>query len=263
MKNNQLETILNFEGQEIKVITDKGKELFNLSNSCRVLGITTYGSNGNEKIRWKTKGVSEKLNKILECTDVHQENIKEINYILNEIEETDDRNSIYASRWLTSRLALECNNDKAKKYKNWLATLDESYSKGELTTNNPYLQLGNIADNMKLMSNMMNQIGQAFNGMQEYVQSSIQAKDLQIDQVKELIGFKNINTKRMVNEIKSKLSEKLGKKIYANHNDFQIIKHAIFKEFRTTTWENIPIEKYNSVYAFADELISEKYGKVY
>lgn len=259
---NQLEKILNFEGQEIKVKTDKGVELFNLSNSCRVLGITTYGSNGNEKIRWKTKGVSEKLNKILECTDVHQENIKEINYILNEIEETDDRNSIFASRWLTSRLALECNNDKAKKYKNWLATLDENYSNGTLTTNNPYLQLGNIADSMKLMSNMMNQMGQAFNGMQEYVQSSIQAKDLQIDEIKELIGFRSVNTKRIVNEIKDKLSERLGKKIYASSNVFQEVKHAIFKEFSVIKWEDVQVQNYNRVYAFVDELIEDKYGKV-
>lgn len=258
---NQLEKILNFEGQEIKVKTDKGIELFNLSNSARVLGITTYGSNGNEKIRWKTKGVSEKLNKILECTDVHQENIKEISYILNEIEETDDRNSIYASRWLTSRLALECNNDKAKKYKNWLATLDESYSKGELTTNNQYLQLGNIADSMKLMSNMMDQMGRAFNGMQEFVQDSIQAKDFQIEQIKELVGFKNINTKRIVNEIKAKLSEKLGKKIYASSNIFQEIKQAIFNEEKVIKWEDISVQNYNRVYAFVDELIEQKYGK--
>ena len=48
---NSLEQVLQFEGQEIKVITDKGVELFNLANSARVLGITTNGSNGNLKIR--------------------------------------------------------------------------------------------------------------------------------------------------------------------------------------------------------------------
>ena len=32
----QLEKVLEFEGQEIKVITDKGVELFNLSNSAKV-----------------------------------------------------------------------------------------------------------------------------------------------------------------------------------------------------------------------------------
>ena len=97
---NQLEKILQFEGQDIKVITDKGVEMFNLANSAKVLGLTTYGNNENLKIRWKTKGISEKLLKIKKCTDVHQQYIDEIDYILSEIEETDDRNSIYMSRYL-------------------------------------------------------------------------------------------------------------------------------------------------------------------
>ena len=97
---NSLEQVLQFEGQEIKVITDKGVELFNLANSARVLGITTNGSNGNLKIRWKTKGISEKLFKIKEFSKVHKHYIYDINYILSEIEETDDRNSIYMSRYL-------------------------------------------------------------------------------------------------------------------------------------------------------------------
>lgn len=260
MKNEQM---VLFENEEVKIKTDEGITLINLVHTAKCCGLCKTAKSGNIVVTWKDRnGLVDKLTKIREA-NASQEFVDEINYIIDEIENTDDRNSIYMSSKLSRRLAMECKSQKAMEYKDFLAKLDESYSKGELTTNNPYLQLGNIADNMKLMSNMMNQIGQAFNGMQEYVQSSIQAKDLQIDQVKELIGFKNINTKRMVNEIKSKLSEKLGKKIYANHNDFQIIKHAIFKEFRTTTWENIPIEKYNSVYAFADELISEKYGKVY
>ena len=37
---NQLEKVLQFEGQEIKVITDKGVEMFNLANSAKVIGLT-------------------------------------------------------------------------------------------------------------------------------------------------------------------------------------------------------------------------------
>lgn len=58
--------------------------------------------------------------------------IDEIKYIIDEIENGDDRNGVFCSRYLTSRLAMKCNNDRANKYQNWLATLDESYSKGEL-----------------------------------------------------------------------------------------------------------------------------------
>lgn len=276
---NQLEKILNFEGQEIKIKTDKGIELFNLSNSAKICGLARKDTG---RITWKgNRSVYDKLDKIrlnleklgsaafaAHKTSLNNEinneinYVDEINYILNEIEETDDRNSIYISRYLTSMLAMECHNDKAMQYKSWLATLDESYSNGTLAANNQYLQLGNIAESMKLMSNMMNQIGQAFNGMSEFVQDSIQAKDFQIDQVKELIGFKNVNTKRIVNEIKDKLSERLGKKIYASSNIFQEIKQAIFKEEKVIKWEDISVQNYNRVYAFVDELIEDKYGKV-
>lgn len=274
MINDQLEKILNFEGQEIKIKTDEGVELFNLANSAKICGLARKDTG---RITWKgNRSVYDKLDKIRLNLDkmgsaafaAHKTSLNneinyvdEINYILNEIEETDDRNSIYISRYLTSMLAMECHNDKAMQYKSWLATLDESYSNGTLTANNPYLQLGNIADSMKLMSNMMNQMGQVFNGMQEYVQSSIQAKDLQIDQISELIGFKNVNTKRIVNEIKDKLSEKLGKKIYASSNVFQEVKQAIFKEFSVIKWEDVQVQNYNRVYAFVDELIENKYGK--
>ena len=257
---NQLEKILNFEGQEIKVKTDKGIELFNLSNSCRVLGITRVKKNGTIIVRWDS--LKDRLSTIFSSTNkLEPQYIDELKQLLDDIDETDDRNSLYCSRYLTSLLAMESRNDKAMQYKSWLATLDESYSRGELTTNNQYLQLGNIADSMKLMSNMMNQIGQAFDGMQEFVQDSIQAKDFQIDQIKELVGFKNVNTKRIVNEIKAKLSEKLGKKIYASSNIFQEIKRAIFNEEKVIKWEDISVQNYNRVYAFVDELIEQKYGK--
>lgn len=48
---NQLEKVLQFEGQDIKVITDKGIEMFNLANSARVLGLTRKRGMGTV-IRW-------------------------------------------------------------------------------------------------------------------------------------------------------------------------------------------------------------------
>jgi hypothetical protein len=159
-------------------------------------------------------------------------------------------------------LAMECHNDKAMKYKSWLAELDEKYSKGELTNSNQLAQLGNISNQLNLVANTMSQIGNAFIGIQEYVKSSIQAKDNQIDEIKDLIGFRNVNTKRMTNEIKTKLSEKLGKKIFASSTVYKEIKEVIFKEFQVFKWEDIPVCQYNKVYAYLDEIIDAKYGKV-
>lgn len=70
---NKLERVLNFEGQDIKVITNEGVELFNLANSCRVLGITRKdNSKGTERIRWVGKSsLCEKLQDIVCGENVH------------------------------------------------------------------------------------------------------------------------------------------------------------------------------------------------
>ena len=47
---NKLEKVLHFEGQEIKVITDKGVEMFNLANSAKVIGLTKKSGNGIETV---------------------------------------------------------------------------------------------------------------------------------------------------------------------------------------------------------------------
>ena len=137
---NSLEQVLQFEGQEIKVITDKGVELFNLANSARVLGLTQTKSNGSLKIRWTR--VKEKLNTIYSgIQNLTPQHIEELKQLLEDIEETDDRNSLYCSKYITSRLAMECHSDKANKYKDWLKKQKHI---GEINKNNN-------GDNMKII----------------------------------------------------------------------------------------------------------------
>ena len=98
---NKLEKVLQFEGQEIKVITDKGVELFNLANSARVLGLTRPKTNGTLIITWKGNGsVYDKLNKILNTISSGAENtvpqyIEELTNVLEELENGDDRKTIF------------------------------------------------------------------------------------------------------------------------------------------------------------------------
>ena len=274
------EKLMLFEGQEIKVRTDNEVELFNLANSAKVCGLFRKDDG---RIFWKgNRSVYDKISKIREnlvkstsaanaaeenrdsfgCTSEHEQKyIEEINYILNEIEETDDRNSIFMSRYLTSMLAMNCNNVNATQYKSWLVQLDEKYSNGELQNNNQLLQLNSMANQIGLVATTMAQIGQAFTGLEQYVRHSIQAKDGQIDEIKELVGFRDSNTKRIVNEIKDKLSEKIGRKIYATSQLYKDIKLDIFKEFKVIKFEEIPVNKYNAVYAYLDELIDSKYSQ--
>ncbi|WP_368489284.1 ORF6C domain-containing protein [Clostridium sp. BJN0013] len=137
-----------FEGQEIKVTTDKGTTLINLACTARVCGLTKIAKSGNQTVRWTDKGVAEKL-KIIHSTNVERHIKEEIVFILDEIENADDRNSIYISSWLSKRLAIECHSDKAMKYKNFLVTLDEDFQNGKLfTRDNTELELINKQFNL-------------------------------------------------------------------------------------------------------------------
>ena len=245
---NQLEKILQFEGQDIKVITDKGVEMFNLANSARVLGLTQTKSNGSLKIRWTR--VKEKLNTIYSgIQNLTPQYIEELKQLLEDIEETDDRNSLYCSKYITSRLAMECHSDKANKYKDWLSKLDEAYSKGELQqNNNALMQFGDIAQQMSMMANTMQQIGQAFNGMQTFVKDSIVAKDNQIDEMRSLIGMYSRNVRDLAKKLKQKVKEKYNKEhIWATSSEYITEKEKLFREFNVTSWESISLIRFREV----------------
>ena len=255
---NSLERVLSFEGQEVKVKTDKGIELFNLANSCRVLGITREKKNGTIIVRWDS--LKDRLNTILSSANkLEPQYIEELKQLLEDIDETDDRNSLYCSRYLTSRLAMESRNSKAMEYKDWLAKLDESYSNGELQAEMAYKQIGIIANNMNMVSAMITEVGQAFNGVGEFVKDSIRAKDSQIDKIANMIGFRNINVKHVVNTIKQELSKTLHKNITARSQEYQELKQAIFKKYKVFKWEDIPIERYNEVHKFVTTFIENNY----
>lgn len=251
------ENLVLFEGQEeIKVKTDKGETLINLANSAKVLGLTKI-DNARKTIRisWKgNRSVYDKISKILENLDIStcgtnapQNYKEEIQYILEEIENGEDRNSIYMSRWLTSMLAMECHNSKSMEYKSWLAQLDESYSKGELSNNNQMIQLNNITNQINMVASTMTQIGQAFMGIQEYVQDSIQSKDKQIDDIKELVGLRSANVSRLTKNLKMKVENKYKKKVWQNTKEFKEEKERLFVKFNVVKWEDISVEQYYKV----------------
>lgn len=112
-----------FEGQDISFKTTEGKTLINLVHTAKCCGITNKDRNGKTSIKFTR--VSVRLENILQ-TDLSVDLKKEISYVMDEIENANDRNSIYMSTWLSKRLALECNSDKAKRYKNFLVDMDEA-----------------------------------------------------------------------------------------------------------------------------------------
>ncbi|SHK38123.1 hypothetical protein SAMN02745163_03717 [Clostridium cavendishii DSM 21758] len=254
-----------FEGQEISVITDKGQKLINLVHVAKSCGLFEVKGN-KEYVNWKQAGgVVKKFKKII-SEDIPKQYLEEINYILDEIENTDDRNSIYISSWLAKRLAVECHSEKANKFKNFLVTLDEKRERSELiVSNNEVASL--VGQTVKsIVPTLVTEITKQFapiivetknqvNTMTKlmYDQSIIYDQDR--EDLKALIGLRAVNTKKLTDKLKERLSEAHGKYITASSLQYINAKNKVFKEFKVTKWEDVPSSKYNAVYAYIDETI--------
>jgi hypothetical protein len=262
------EQLVLFEGQEVKVKTDEGKTLINLVHTAKCCGLTTEGANGNLKIRWKTRGITDKLNKILGCTDVHQQYQDEIKYILDEIENADDRNAIYMSSWLSKRMAMECSSDKAMQYKNFLATLDEKRENGQLQTSNQQL-VGIVSDTINaimptLITEMTQKLiptvleaKQSVTNMQSLMHDQSVIYDQEREELKSMIGMQSRNTKDLTDKLKYELEKKYNERITAKDTYYINAKNKLFSKFRVQRWEQLPVAKYNDVFACIEEMFYE------
>lgn len=195
--------------------------------------------------------------------------IDEISYILNEIDETDDRNSIYMSNWLSKRLAMKCHSQKAMEYKNFLATLDEKREKGELQINQlDSTQLTQmVTDTIKgILPTLITEVGKTFGEVIKeskknvdeikeamHIQSTLYDNDR--EELKSLIGFKSSNTKAMSLKLKEVLENKYERKIKATDDIYIKCKNKIFTEFHVCKWEDIPVLKQSSVFSYIEECL--------
>lgn len=261
---NQLEKVLNFKGNEIKVKTDQGVELFNLVNSAKCCGLIRNKNN----IRWDD--VKKKLNTIYSSIEtLTPQYIEEIEYVLNEIENADDRKSIYMSRYLTSRLAMECHSEKANAYKDWLAKLDEAYSNNQLTSIDNQ-ELINITSNLlnQMMPTLATEIStkilphvieakQSVENMRSLMCDQSAIYDEERKELKSMIGMRSKNVKSLTDKLKYELQEHYGEYISANDTFYVNAKDKLFKEYRVQRWEQIPVEKYNAVFASIEVLFEE------
>lgn len=255
---NELEKVLNFEGQEIKVKTNDEKTIYNLVHTAKGCGL--FRTKGNNKlVRWDD--IKKKFNNIY-CSieSSTPQYIEEIQYILDEIDNSDDRNSIYISSWLAKRLATECNSESAHKFKNFLVTMDEKRENGELINiNNSELSQFNVMANQFMnmtntMSSTMVQLGQAFNGIQTFVKDSIQAKDHQISYIENIIGVRDVNVKKLSKNLKLKVEEQYKKKVWATTKEYKEAKEKLFRTFDITAWEQIAVLDYNKVNTYISNL---------
>jgi hypothetical protein len=256
--------ILTFEGQEVIVKTDKGEKLINLVSTARSCGLVNR-TRGFESVRWSQ--VKERLTIVRKAIgkDVPTKYFEEIQYILNEIENADDRNSIYMSSWLSKRLALECHSEKAMRYKNFLVELDEKREQGLIAPQSNELMniVGQVVQNLiptltkEMATNLVPVVYEAkeqVNKIAVMLHDQSIIYDQEREDLKALIGIRSVNTKRLVEKLKEKLSDSHGTSVNASMHSFQRAKAKVFKKFKVTKWEDIPAVKYNEVYAFIDEM---------
>ena len=260
-----------FEGQEIQVKTDKGNTLINLVHMAKACGLIKNKTNGTMIVNWKSGSASvcSKLNLLSSGgSNNPPQHIVEIQDALDEIENTDDRNSIYISSWLAKRIALECHSEKANKFKNFLVELDEKRENGELETSNQQLTTI-VTDSINailptLISEMTNkliptviQAKQSVEDMKSLMNTQIAIHDNERDELKEMIGMQSRNTKELTDKLKYELEQKYGERITAKDTFYINAKNRIFSKYRVSRWEQIPVLKYSDVFASIEELFYE------
>lgn len=205
----------------------------------------------------------------------HSDVLDKISGLIREIEPTENSaryfiNSFYVdakgekrkecllTRDGFSLLVMGFTGSKALK---WKLKYIEAFNKMEQAIKNPFPQM----QNLDLANQMMNiaqgtyQMGQVVQGIlqsmgaiQTYVQDSIQAKDSQIDKAMSLIGLRSKNVSTLISKLKEELYKRNGIVVQANDIEYLKAKNKIFKEFKVTKWEEIPIGKYNSVHSFIE-----------
>ena len=124
VKMNEL-MVREFGSKEVRWSND---DKLNLVDVAKCLGITRVNNQGKEYVKWNNNkdrnNICGKLNYILSREGTPTQIKEEIEEVLFEIENGDNRNNIYISNWLAKRLATECNTDIAHEFKSWLVSLD-------------------------------------------------------------------------------------------------------------------------------------------
>jgi len=197
---------------------------------------------------------------------VHQKYKEELEYIMNEIEETDDRNSIFMSSYLSKRMAMECKSPKAMAYKTFLADLDEKRENGLVVSNNNQELMTVVTNTMNaIMPNMVGEIVKQFapvlqeskkqvNDMAVLIHDQAEIYDQERTELKSMIGLRSINVKMLTSKLKEVISERIGYNVNARDYEYIKYKTKILNHNKVSKWEDIPVEKTNEVYAYIDSL---------
>lgn len=257
-----MDSVKLFKNQEVKVRTDEEKILVNLIHVAKCCGLTRKDK-GYELIRWKANGsVTEKL-KLIFDTNVPKEFKQEISYVLDEIENINDRNTIYISTWLAKRLAVECHSKKANEFKNWLVTLDECSGKDFILNQNTITTF--VSKAMESTINQMadviipeiNKANKSVKRAEDLVNKQLEQYKKDREKLEELNGLKTSHIRTITEKIKFILSSYIGVDVLASSKPYRLAKNKIFSKFNVCKWEDLSTKYFNDVCNYIDNILMD------
>lgn len=230
MNNNELKVFNNENFGQVRMVEFNEKPYFVANDVAKALGY----SDCPKAIRTHCKGVAE-----MSLPS------KGGNQAMKIIPEGD----IY-------RLIIKSKLPTAEKFETWVMdeVLPSIRKTGQYVKPIQNPQMEGLQQGFEFMKQMMTGMEMVIKSTQEFVKDSINVKDEQIDTAMELIGIRDRNTKMLTSTLKEKLSDLYGKKILATNHLYIKYKNKVFKEFHVFSWEQIPIGKFNSVYAYIDSI---------
>lgn len=262
------EIITKFGDKDVRINSGK----VNLVDVAKCCGLTKTNGNGKEYVRWNdpksNNSIIGKFEIILNCVGIPTQIVQEIENIQMEIEESDDRNSIYISKWLAKRIATECNSQTAMEFKNWLVTLDCAREENLVEYVNvnevkKYIDMTAvkitetfapiIAELQRQSSKVQEQNTELTKLLLE--QSSVNNKN--IEDMKKLVGMKPKNTNQIGKILISKEKEYYGSQVknfnyrFPEHTDN---KNNLCSHFGVTALCNIHIDKFEEVVKYIDTM---------
>lgn len=239
-----------FGSKEVRWSND---DKLNLVDVAKCLGITRVNNQGKEYVKWNNNkdrnNICGKLNYILSREGTPTQIKEEIEEVLFEIENGDNRNNIYISNWLAKRLATECNTDIAHEFKSWLVSLD--CAREEIEKGNNYINQQQFVEYQNLINGAITTIAQQtveIVGKQtELINQQAEEYKKDREELKEFIGLKAKQVRELSHQLMVKVCSAYGKKIYASSYAWEINRDKLLNDNGYYKWEDIPVSEFENM----------------
>lgn len=239
-----------FGSKEVRWSND---DKLNLVDVAKCLGITRVNNQGKEYVKWNNNkdrnNICGKLNYILSREGTPTQIKEEIEEVLFEIENGDNRNNIYISNWLAKRLATECNTDIAHEFKSWLVSLD--CAREEIEKGNNYINQQQFVEYQNLINGAITTIAQQtveIVGKQtELINQQAEEYKKDREELKEFIGLRAKQVRELSHQLMVKACSAYGKKIYASSYAWEINRDKLLNDNGYYKWEDIPVSEFENM----------------